>query len=168
MAIKALCASLWFGALAALRAMALRSMLSRKGLLLLAWNPLVAWETTGQLHNDVVVIVAVILAVAALKFAQAVMGSLAVAIGMATKFVLIPAAALLALAELRENRWRALPAIGCGALVLIALFVPWWSGTETLRGPIIAMRPERGFLTGSLAQLVWVLAPVTKRVNLPV
>ena len=154
-AIKVLAIGLWCGVIFVLRAMARRSMLSRRGLLLLAWNPLVAWETTGQLHNDIVIVVAMIGAVGAMKCGRATLGWLAVALGMATKFVLAPFAGLLAVVQLREHGWRALPGITLGALVLIGLFAPWWSGPETLHGPIMAMRPERGYLTGSLAQLVW-------------
>jgi len=108
------------------------------GVLLLAWNPLVLYETLGHGHNDIAMAFWILVAAWALVSRRYALSILALVAGTLTKFVpvlLIPAAGAIALRDLpsRHARWRLLLAVGLGGIALVgAAYAPFWHGISTL------------------------------------
>lgn len=112
---------------------------------LVAWQPNMVFETSGQVHND-----ATVMLFATLGIALVIMGGVAairaglivLAVSFATKFVTLPLLGLTALLRLakpdsgRLDPWRIavawfLDGIGIVAVILAA-FLPYWGGFETI------------------------------------
>jgi hypothetical protein len=108
------------------------------GVLLLAWNPLILYETLGQGHNDVVMLFCILGCVGCLARGRHTLAVLALVTGTLFKFVpllLLPAAGLISLRSLPETKARLQFAAvtACAAAILILLvYAPFWRGTETL------------------------------------
>jgi hypothetical protein len=108
------------------------------GTLLLAWNPVVLYETMGNGHNDIVMVFFILAAAWALLARRHGLAILALVAGALIKFIpvlLIPAAGLIALRELADTRARLRFVILTGALALLmiaAAYAPFWEGTHTL------------------------------------
>jgi alpha-1,6-mannosyltransferase len=128
------------------------------GVLLLAWNPLVLYETLGHGHNDIAMAFWILAAVWALVSRRYTLSILALVAGALTKFVpvlLIPAAGLIALRDLpdRRARWRFLVLAGVSAILLAGLaYAPFWHGVETL-----GVGRRGGLYTASLPAFAFVL-----------
>jgi hypothetical protein len=108
------------------------------GTLLLAWNPVVLYETWGNGHNDMAMVFWVLLAVLALVYARYSLAVLSLICGMLIKYLpvlLIPAAGMIALYHLKS--WRArlrfivISALGSLALIYL-VYSPYWEGLKTL------------------------------------
>lgn len=113
---------------------------------LVAWQPNMTFESSGQVHNDPLVM---LFAVSGL--ALTIMGGLAalrsgiilVAISFATKFITLPLLgiiALLRLVGLERGKTQARKVVGQSILdvvaigsVVVAAFLPYWSGLATIR-----------------------------------
>jgi hypothetical protein len=108
------------------------------GTLLLAWNPLVLFETLGQGHNDVAMVFWVLACAGCLALGRRTLAVLALVVGALVKFVpvlLLPAAGLVALRGLAGTRARVqfVAVTACLALILVTVaYVPFWTGIETL------------------------------------
>jgi len=105
---------------------------------LLAWNPMVLFETFGNGHNDMSMVFFVLLAALFLVRKQHVLSILALILGALFKFIplmLLPAAGLICLRDL--DGWKArlrLVAVSAllSAAVITAVYAPFWHGWETL------------------------------------
>lgn len=128
-------------ACAALIALILRRIAPERmlaGVVLLVWNPVVLFETIGSGHNDIVMMVWVLLAAWCMLKRRYTLAVLALIGGALIKYIpvlLIPIVLALALRDLPDRRARlrftivtALSAIG---LIVIA-YAPFWHGLDTL------------------------------------
>lgn len=108
------------------------------GVLWLAWNPVILYETLGNGHNDIVMVFWMLAAAWALLRRRYTLAILFLLVGALVKFMpllLLPAAGLVALRDLpgTRARLRFLVMAGVSALVLVALaYGPFWYGIETL------------------------------------
>ncbi|GAB4204336.1 MAG: hypothetical protein OHK0022_29400 [Roseiflexaceae bacterium] len=117
--------------------------LRRWALLALVWNPLLWLEVAWSGHNDLAMMLWVLLALLAQRRGHPAAAAALLACGAATKFIpLLLAPALLAALLRRVEgpaRWRVLLAAGgAGALALALLFAPvaWDAGPAMLTGVI--------------------------------
>jgi alpha-1,6-mannosyltransferase len=136
------------------------------GVTLLAWNPLFLFETLGNAHNDIVIVFLMLAAVLALVYCRYTLAILALVLGGLFKFIpflLLPAAGLMALRSLPDNRARlrflAVTALSAGVLIILA-YAPFWYGTEILN----IMSERSRFFTASLPAAVytWLLPKLGK------
>jgi hypothetical protein len=108
------------------------------GTLLLAWNPVVLYETAGNGHNDIAMIFFILAACRLLIGRRYGLSILALVAGGLIKFIpvlLIPAAGLIALRDLPNARSRArfLAVTTVAGLALSALaYAPFWHGIQVL------------------------------------
>lgn len=108
------------------------------GVLLLAWNPVVLYETWGNGHNDIVMIFWVLAAVWAFTHERYSLAFLALTAGTLVKFIpalLFPAALVLTLRAYPGLRERFLFLLRTGAACLVLaglLYAPFWFGPESL------------------------------------
>ena len=108
------------------------------GVTFFAWNPVVLYVTLGNGHNDVAMVLCILLAVLALLQQRYTLTILALVLGALFKFIpllLIPAAGLIALRSLGDARVRlrfvALSVVGSVALAAV-LYAPFWYGPRIL------------------------------------
>lgn len=108
------------------------------GTLLLAWNPVVLYETWGNGHNDMAMVFWILAAIWAITNRAFTLSILALITGALIKYIpllLLPAAGLIALREI-EGKWprvRFLILTGILALVMVGLaYAPFWDGLKTL------------------------------------
>jgi len=105
---------------------------------LLAWNPMVLFETFGNGHNDMSMVFWILLAVLCLVRKQYVLTILSLIMGVLFKFIpliLLPAAGLICLRDLDGLKARlrfmlvsALLSVG----LIAAVYAPFWHGWDTL------------------------------------
>jgi hypothetical protein len=104
--------------------------------LLLAWNPVVWYETLGNGHNDVPMVFWILLAGWLVMKRRYTWASLALMMGTLFKFIpilLLPAVVCIAWRNLGTPRlrWRFVLLTGAGcALVLVLAYAPFWVGTQ--------------------------------------
>jgi len=108
------------------------------GVVLLAWNPVVLYETLGHGHNDVAMVLWILVAGWTLLHRRYTSSVLALVMGGLVKFIpvlLLPAAILVALRNLPHirARLRFLLVTAAAAAALVALaYTPFWYGKRTL------------------------------------
>lgn len=126
------------------------------GVVLLAWNPVVLYETMGNGHNDIAMTVWLLAAVWAILSQRYTLAILALWVGALVKFIpllLLPLAGLIALRNLPDLRARlrflAVTALASAGLVVIA-YGPFWYG---LAGLGVTRRTE--LFTASLPATIW-------------
>ncbi len=105
---------------------------------LLAWNPMVLFETFGNGHNDMSMVFWILLAALYLIKKQYVLTILSLIVGALFKFIplmLLPAAGLICLRDIDGLKARLRFLIVSGLLsagLLAAVYAPFWHGWETL------------------------------------
>jgi hypothetical protein len=133
-----------------------------RGLALAGFCPLVAWEITGQGHNDGLIVVALMVFATAALEDRTSMAVLALTAATCTKVALAPLLALYLVFLLRTQGLRALAyglLAGLGAAVLM---VPYLRGFEGFGGMVTALRSATR--SHSLGDLLWnVLGPLGAR-----
>jgi len=108
------------------------------GTLLIAWNPVVLYETWGNGHNDMVMVFFILAAAWAMTNRRFTLAVLALVAGTLVKFVpvlLIPVALVLALRELpgQERRLSFLARTALlGAALTALLYARFWAGPQVL------------------------------------
>lgn len=131
------------------------------GTWLMAWNPLVLFETFGNGHNDIAMAFWIVTTVWALAGRRYTLAILALVAGTLYKYIpalLIPAAGWIALRSLPDHRSRLrfIFITGAAAVILIVLaYAPFWHGLATLS---ITRRTQ--MITTSLPSILyynWVL-----------
>jgi hypothetical protein len=136
------------------------------GVTLLAWNPLILYETLGNAHNDIVIVFLMLAAVLALLYRRYTLAILALLLGGLFKFIpllLLPAAGLMALRSLPDNRARlrflVVTTLSAGVLIVLA-YAPFWYGPEILK--TTSQRSQ--LFTASLPAIVytWLLPTLGK------
>lgn len=157
-AFKLLCGAFLAGS-TALVASILRKVAPERalaGALLLAWNPVVLFETLGHGHNDIVMVFWTLAAIRAMLNRNYTMSILALLGGALVKFIpvlFLPAAGLLALRDLPDNRGRVrfLAVTGVASIaLLVAAYGPFWHGMATL-----GIDRRETLLTTSLPAFIW-------------
>lgn len=108
------------------------------GVVLLVWNPVVLFETIGSGHNDIAMMVWVLLAAWCVLKRRYTLAVLALIGGALIKYIpllLIPIVLALALRDLSDHRARLrfmiITSLATIVLIVIA-YVPFWHGVETL------------------------------------
>jgi hypothetical protein len=108
------------------------------GVVLLAWNPIVLYETFGNGHNDIVMVFWILLAtwlITERRFTMAVLALIAGGLIKYAPLFLLPVAGLLALRDLQGMRARLtfiiLTGISTAGLVALS-YLPFWEGLKTL------------------------------------
>ena len=108
------------------------------GVVLLVWNPVVLFETIGNGHNDIAMMMWVLLAAWCVLKRRYTLAVLALIGGALIKYIpllLIPIVLALALRDLpdRRTRLRFMIVTALAAIVLIVIaYAPFWHGLETL------------------------------------
>lgn len=120
---------------------------------LVGWNPLLQWETAGNAHNDVVMVFFALAALYAVtrRWWLAVFPLLALSVG--TKYVLVLLGPVLLVWMLRRGdipRRRVALSLLLGALVGLAVYVPFFAGRDTLA----AFARQGSFNTSSPSALI--------------
>ena len=116
-------------------------------------NPLLAWEVSGQAHNDGVMLLAVAGFVWAAAARREWLALLLLALGFAAKFAVAPLVLLYLLWIGRRSFWRGAAMAAAAAGLLAALFAPTWSGAATLSGPRFAAFPSPAHVVNSLGSI---------------
>jgi hypothetical protein len=126
------------------------------GALLLAWNPIVLYETLGHGHNDIVMMFWVLAAARSLLNRNYTVAILSLLGGALVKYIpvlFLPAAGLLALRDLPDNRARvrflAVTAAASIAVVVLA-YGAFWRGTQ-----VLTIERREMMLTTSLPAFAW-------------
>ncbi|MBE7555451.1 MAG: hypothetical protein HS126_30745 [Anaerolineales bacterium] len=132
------------------------------GVVLLAWNPVVLYETIGNGHNDIVMAVWLLAAAWAIISQRYTLAILALVVGALVKFIpllLIPVAGLIALRTLSNTRARlhflAVTTLAAAVLIVLA-YGPYWHGLESLA---VVRRAE--FFTSSLPAVIYAWLKLT-------
>jgi hypothetical protein len=120
---------------------------------LLGFNPLFAWEVSGQAHNDGVMLLAATAFVWAAAAEQEWLALLLLTLGFAAKFALAPLLFLYLLWILRRSPWRGAAMAVAAAGLVVGLFAPTWGGSATLAGPRLAAVPAPDHVVNSLGSL---------------
>lgn len=108
------------------------------GLLLIAWNPLILFETCVNGHNDIAMMLFALLAVSAMVEGEHVFGTVLLTSACLIKFatlVLLPVFLLYGLSRRRSTRDRArflLLACAASCLVTVLAYARFWQGPDTL------------------------------------
>lgn len=122
-------------------ALILRRMAPRRalaGVLLLGWNPIVLYETSGNGHNDMVMVFWILAAAFALVYKRYTLATLALVVGALVKFIpilFIPLVVWLALRDLPDRRARLrflILSAAAGSLLVVLAYAPFWHGLATL------------------------------------
>lgn len=132
------------------------------GVLLLAWNPMMLYETFGNGHNDLAMVFWILVAVLALVHRRYTGMILALVAGILVKYIpalLLPAAGLIVLRDLPGwgKRIRFILSVAIGSVALAALaYLPYWDGWTT-----IGMTRLTGMMSNSLPNMFYrLLEPV--------
>jgi hypothetical protein len=118
-----------------------------------AWNPLMLFETAGNAHNDIVMIFFAMAAFYALASRRWLWVFPLLALAVATKYVLLLLAPLMLVWLLRRldvPRRQVILSVALGALVGIAVYVPFFQGVDTLE----IIRRQSGYNTSSPSALL--------------
>jgi rSAM/selenodomain-associated transferase 1 len=108
------------------------------GVVLLAWNPVILYETFGHGHNDMAMVFWILLAIWMLLRKRYISAILALVGGALFKFIpllMLPAAVLIILRDLPHLRARVrfvAISVALGAILVVAAYAPFWYGTDTL------------------------------------
>lgn len=108
------------------------------GVVVLAWNPIVLYETFGNGHNDMTMVFWILMAAWFMIQCRYTLAVTALVTGAMFKFIpilLLPAAGFIALRQLSTSRERLrfLLTAGMSASILVVLlYLPFWRGPEVL------------------------------------
>jgi hypothetical protein len=125
---------------------------------LLAWNPLLAWEIAGQAHNDGLMLLALTAFVAAALAGRRLLAVLLLALAFWTKFAVAPVLGLYLAFLARGSRARAAMGAALVAAAGVLLLLPSWSGPASLAGPLAAVRADPVRTTRSFTEIASLLA----------
>jgi len=152
---KALTAAFLLGtaALAALAAERIRPGSGVAAAVAVAWNPLMLFETAGNAHNDIVMVFFAMAAFYALAARRWLWVFPLLALSVGTKYVLLLLGPLVLVWLLRRAdvpRRQILISLGLGALVGVAVYVPFFQGWDTVE----IFRRQSGYNTSSPSALL--------------
>jgi hypothetical protein len=108
------------------------------GALLWAWNPLQQFETAGNAHNDSVMVLLLVVAVAALVYGPRVLSLAALLGGLLIKITLAPLVPVFALALVvgrssrSERALRLVVGVAVSVVLTVVAYAPYWQGRASL------------------------------------
>ncbi|HVO10710.1 MAG TPA: hypothetical protein VMX54_08170 [Vicinamibacteria bacterium] len=120
---------------------------------LVGLNPLLAWELSGQAHNDGLMLLPLAGFLWAAVAGRHWLALLLLSLGFAAKFAVAPLLLLYLLWQLRRSPARGAAMAAVAAALVIALFLPAWRGPGTLSGPRFAAVPAPDHVVNSLGSL---------------
>ena len=120
---------------------------------IVGFNPLLAWEVSGQAHNDGVMLLAMTGFLWAVAAKREWLALLLLTLGFAAKFAVAPMLLLYLLWMVRRSVWRGTAMAAAAAALVAGLFAGTWSGAATLRGPGFAAVPAPDHVVNSLGSL---------------
>jgi hypothetical protein len=122
-----------------------------------ACNPLIAWELSGQAHNDAILVLGFCLFLLAAARHRWGLAAGALALSLCTKPAAVPFVGLAILWQLRSSPRRALLFVGVSAALAVALYAPFWTGPSTLSAILRELRGDPEHLTHSFTAVVYSL-----------
>lgn len=122
-----------------------------------ACNPLLAWELSGQAHNDALLVLAATAFVGAAQARKRVAAASLLCFGTVTKYGLGAALGLYWLLLWRESRVRGAQATLLSALIVSLLWAPFFEGASAFRGLWTAAVPRLEWVVNSPASFLRVL-----------
>lgn len=122
--------------------------------ILLAWNPLLAWEISGQAHNDGLMLLGTAAFVWAATASRRWLAWLVLSLAFCAKIAVVPVVGLYLVVQARRSFMRAIAMLATGGVVVCMLYAPFWHGSASLQGILQSadVRPDR--LTNSLLALL--------------
>jgi hypothetical protein len=137
---KALSGAFFFASIAVVAAILRRVAPERAlaGVVLLAWNPVILYETLGQGHNDMAMVFWILFAAWILLYRRYALAVLALVVGALFKFIpllVLPGVGLIALRDLPRLRARLRflsVSAACGVALVVLAYAPFWYGIDTL------------------------------------
>ncbi|MFI5301018.1 MAG: polyprenol phosphomannose-dependent alpha 1,6 mannosyltransferase MptB [Polyangiales bacterium] len=105
---------------------------------LLAFNPLLAWEVSGQAHNDGLLVLGAMAFLVLVRADRVAWATCAMAAALQAKLAIAPQFGLFVVAQWRASPLRAIAIVVGTALFGAACFAPFWFGPATL-GSIASM-----------------------------
>ena len=127
---------------------------ARARFVLLAWCPLFAWELSGQVHNDALLVACLIGFAWAAVAEREALAMVCLTLGVAAKFAAVPVAGLYLVMVMRRSPARAVLYGGGLAAVTVATMLPWWHGLSTLSGLWTNIGPVAGHSARSIGDLI--------------
>ncbi|MFI5302054.1 MAG: hypothetical protein ACHREM_28520, partial [Polyangiales bacterium] len=118
-----------------------------------AFNPLLAWEISGQAHNDGWVVLALVVFVAFARAGHSWRAFAALTFGLHIKLAVIPVLGLFLVLQWRTARRRACAMAAVSMLIAALLYLPYWAGLATLRGPLSGAGGDVRHVTRSILDL---------------
>src|SRR5262249_20849673 len=121
--------------------------------ILFAWCPLLAWELSGQVHNDALLVVCLVGFVDAALAGRETRAMAFAILGTTVKLAALPVAGLYIVMILRRSPARGVLFGAALVAVTIVSMLPFWHGLETLSGMWTNIAPVAGHSTRSIADL---------------
>jgi hypothetical protein len=125
-----------------------------RGFTAFAFNPLLAWELSGQAHNDALMVALAVGFVWAAAQERRTLAALLLGLGISVKYALAPTLALYLLALARRSRRDALSGALAGFGTIAVAWAPWWTGADTFLPAWLAVRADPARIQNSFASLV--------------
>lgn len=122
-----------------------------------AFNPLLAWELSGQVHNDALMLLPTTAFVWGAVKGRHVLAASAVGLGVAVKLAAAPALALYLISVARSARARALLAATAACGLLVFAWAPFWEDASTLGGVLVFLRSSPAVIQNTFASLIRLL-----------
>lgn len=119
-----------------------------------AWCPLVAWELSGQAHNDAILVLALLGFAWAATRERPWLAALCLVAGVASKFVAAPIAGLYLVALARKSPLRALAVVAVLVAGCALVTLPWWHGADTFEALWRLLAPKNERTTRSILDLI--------------
>ncbi len=125
---------------------------------LFAWNPLLAYEISGQAHNDGVMLLGLTAFVWAALARRQLLALSFLALAFYAKFAVAPVLGLYLWFLARNERAKAIVGALLFAALGVLLFLPFWKGPATLFGPLAAVRANHLRVTRSFTEIGYLVA----------
>ncbi len=140
-----------------------------RSFILLAWNPLLAWELTAQAHNDGPMLAfATAFLWAAFARREWLSSGLLIAAFYA-KFAVAPVLGLHLCYRLRRCWWQGAVTVAAFFALGVCLYYPFWAGPKTLTNSLIEARAEHWHVVNSFVAFACELAqgyPLTLKLDI--
>ena len=120
---------------------------------LFAFNPLLAWEVTGQGHNDGLVVLGVTAALLLARRQRPWMALAAFDFALYAKLGAAPVLGLFLVHQWRASPMRPFAMAGASLLAGAVLYAPFWAGPKTLRGFALLTAGGPAWTSHSLADV---------------
>ena len=123
-----------------------RPALALAGVYLIAWSPLVQFNTAGDAHNDILMAGLIVLALLLVQRGHWTWAGLALVLSVSMKWVSLILLPMFVLAGLRALGWRRWPVIASGLLIGFGVAVifqaPFYAGPRSVLGSIPLLSDE--------------------------